>query len=163
MTTESTTAQISTVSTTDSQEFSRSITIHHTSSVSSVEHTTASVISITKLPQSEYLYSDYTYIVIIIQKVERVSNSYIVILIILLGVKQSILFPISTTATTNTHSLLSSDQQCHLIFWAVAPTPISQATARLVFTSCGNFSQFWVNIIGQNMVPLLSRLATQRD
>ena len=54
MTTESTTAQISTFSATDSQQFSRSITIHHTSNVSTVKHTTVSVINITQLPQSEY-------------------------------------------------------------------------------------------------------------
>ena len=47
MTIESTTTQISTVSATNSQQFSRSITIHHTSGVSSVKHTTASVINIT--------------------------------------------------------------------------------------------------------------------
>ena len=63
MITESTTTQISTVSANDTQQFSRSITIHHTSNVSSVKHTTASVINITQLPQSEYLCSNYAYII----------------------------------------------------------------------------------------------------
>ena len=63
MTTEFTTTQIITVSTT---EFNTSITMYHMSSISSVKQTTASVISITQLPQSEYLYSDYTYIIIMI-------------------------------------------------------------------------------------------------
>ena len=65
ITTEYTTTHITTVSTADSQQFSRSITIHHTSGVSSVKHTTASVINMTQLPQSEYLCSNYTYIIMI--------------------------------------------------------------------------------------------------
>ena len=56
MTTEFTTTQMNTISTTDSQQFSRYTTLHHTSSVSSVKHTTASVINITQLPQCEYSY-----------------------------------------------------------------------------------------------------------
>ena len=66
MTTESTTTHISTVSTADSQQFSRSITIHHASNISSVKHTTASVINITQPPQSKYLCGNYTYIIIMI-------------------------------------------------------------------------------------------------
>ena len=56
MTTEFTTAQINTIAITDSQRFSRYTTLHHTLSVSSVKHTTASVINITQLPQCEYSY-----------------------------------------------------------------------------------------------------------
>ena len=55
MTTEFT-AHINFISTTDSQQFSRYTTLHHTSSVSSVKHTTASVINITQLPQCEHSY-----------------------------------------------------------------------------------------------------------
>ena len=36
-------------------------------------------------------------------------------IIIILGVQQSIQFPISTTVTTNAQSLLSSDQQHHTV------------------------------------------------
>ena len=56
MTTEFTTTQINSINTTDSQQFSRYTTLHHTSSVSSVKHTTASDINITQLPQCEYSY-----------------------------------------------------------------------------------------------------------
>ena len=56
MTTAFTTTQINVISTTDSQQFSRYTTLHHTSSVSSVKHTTASVINITQLPQCEHSY-----------------------------------------------------------------------------------------------------------
>ena len=65
MKTESTTTQISTVSANDSQQFSRSITIHQASNVSSVK-STASAIVITQLLQSKYLCSNYTYIIITI-------------------------------------------------------------------------------------------------
>ena len=51
MTTTLTTTQFTnTVSTTVSQQFTRSTTVHHTSSVSSVRLTTTSVNSITQLP-----------------------------------------------------------------------------------------------------------------
>ena len=56
MTTEFTTTQINTISTTDSQQISRYTTLHHISRISSVKHTTASVINITQLPQCEYSY-----------------------------------------------------------------------------------------------------------
>ena len=45
------TTRLSTVSTTVSQRFPRSTTVHHTSSVSSLRPTTTSVNSITQLPQ----------------------------------------------------------------------------------------------------------------
>ena len=45
------TTRLNTVSTTVSQRFPRSTTVHHTSSVSSVRPTTTSVNSITQLPQ----------------------------------------------------------------------------------------------------------------
>ena len=54
MTTTFTTTQtirLSTVSTTVSQQFTRSTTVHHTSSVSSLRPTITSVNSITQLPQ----------------------------------------------------------------------------------------------------------------
>ena len=52
MTTTLTTTQFtSTVSTTVSPQFTRSTTVHHTSSVSSVRPTTTSVNSITQLPE----------------------------------------------------------------------------------------------------------------
>ena len=44
-------ARLSTVSTTVSQQFPRSTTVHHTSSVLSLRPTTTSVNSITQLPQ----------------------------------------------------------------------------------------------------------------
>ena len=54
MTTTLTTTQFTnTVSTTVSQQFTRSTTVHHTSSVSSVRPTTTSVNSITQLPGPE--------------------------------------------------------------------------------------------------------------
>ena len=56
MTMEFTSTQINTIGTTDSQQFSRYTTLHHTSSVLSVKHTTANVINITQLPQCEYSY-----------------------------------------------------------------------------------------------------------
>ena len=45
------TTRLSTVSTTVSQRFPRSTTVHHTSSVSSLKPTTTSVNSVTQLPQ----------------------------------------------------------------------------------------------------------------
>ena len=57
--------QISTSSATDTQQFNTSTTVPYKSNVSSVKHTTASVNSITQLPPSEYLYSGYTYIIMI--------------------------------------------------------------------------------------------------
>ena len=52
MTTEPTTTQIST---TDNQQCGRYTTVYHTSNVSSVKYTTTSMITLTQLPQSEYL------------------------------------------------------------------------------------------------------------
>ena len=61
------TTRLSTVSTTVSQQFPRSATVHHTSSVSSFRPTTTSVNSITQPPQlSQGVLMDklhYTYII----------------------------------------------------------------------------------------------------
>ena len=66
MTTVFTTTQINTISsTTDGQQFSRCTTTHDMSSVSSEKYTAASV-NITQQSQSEYVYSDYTSIIILI-------------------------------------------------------------------------------------------------
>ena len=47
---------------------------------------------------------------IIVLRTMTISTTYVHIIIVL-GVQQSIQFPISTAVTTNTQSLLSSDQQ----------------------------------------------------
>ena len=65
MTTVFTTTQINTFSTTDGEQFSRCTTTHDMSRVSSRKHTAASV-NITQQSQSEYVYSDYTSIIILI-------------------------------------------------------------------------------------------------